>query len=395
MSLPALCGCAGSKSTESRPATTSSGPASLADVVAAVRNGVIRIEAETCEGRSVGTGFLIGRRSIATVEHVVDGATRIELKRGQTTLASATVIGSDSARDLALLRSSRPIDGHQFGLLPRTPRLGEEVAAIGFPLGLPLSVTRGSVSGLKRSIPIEGVTRRRLVQTDAAVNQGNSGGPLLTVETGEVVGLVDLGTTEANGIAFAVSAEVAGPLFSAWEASPQPVAASECDYYYEEEPPVVDPPASGEPAADVATFDGDYFSIDYPAYWDVETAEASKGEYLDTTIRDPGDEKVMLRVDVTPGLVEDPAANARSLARALSRLPGYEELEFSRRDFGGYDAVWWEFLVEEDGVLVHKVDVFFTSDAGDQVAVLTQAPADVFDQWVDAFDAIRASLYVY
>src|SRR5207244_78228 len=86
----------------------------------------------------------------------------------------------------------------------------------------------GSVSGLGRVVPIDGVRRRSLVQTDAAVNHGNSGGPLLSTDSGEVIGLVDLGTTDANGIAFAVSAKVAAPLLHAWAVAPQPRAPEAC-----------------------------------------------------------------------------------------------------------------------------------------------------------------------
>ena len=79
-----------------------------------------------------------------------------------------------------------------------------------------------------RTIQIGDTDRRRLVQTDAAVNKGNSGGPLIALGSGEVVGLVDAGTTEANGLAFAVSSQVARPLVDAWEASPQPNAPATC-----------------------------------------------------------------------------------------------------------------------------------------------------------------------
>jgi serine protease Do len=84
------------------------------------------------------------------------------------------------------------------------------------------------VSGSDRTIPIEGIRRRRLVQTDAAVNHGNSGGPLISLDSGKVVGLVDIGTTQANGVAFAVSSQVAQPLLHVWAVSPQPVAATRC-----------------------------------------------------------------------------------------------------------------------------------------------------------------------
>jgi len=158
----------------SSAAATTAAPTSLADVVEEVRSGVIHIEAEMCNGLSVGTGFLVGTNLVATVEHVVDGATRITLKRGGKVLGRATVIGADRARDLALLRTRVAIDGHHFVLADQAPRLGDQVAALGFPLGLPLTVTQGAVSGLDRTIPI-----------DAALNPGNSGGPLLTLPDAE------------------------------------------------------------------------------------------------------------------------------------------------------------------------------------------------------------------
>jgi S1-C subfamily serine protease len=218
-------GCGGGPSDQQQAIPESK---TLADVVAEVRSGVVRIEAKTCDGTSIGTGFLIGRRQVATVEHVVEGARVIRLLQQGKVVATAVTIGSDKARDIALLRANRPVKGHVLEVAASAPRLGEEVAALGFPLGLPLTVTRGSVSGMNRTISIEGVKRQRLMQTDAAVNPGNSGGPLLRVKDGKVVGLIDLRRTEVNGIAFAVSASVAGPLLAAWQKSPQPEQLGRC-----------------------------------------------------------------------------------------------------------------------------------------------------------------------
>jgi S1-C subfamily serine protease len=203
-------------------------PVSLRSLVAKVRSGVIRIDADTCDAQYEGTGFLLNSRLVATVEHVVDGAVAVRLIRSGKQLGTATVIGSDPARDLALLRTSRPIRGYHFALEKRAPALGEDIAVLGFPLGLPLSVSRGLVSGSDRTIEIAGVSRRKLVQTDAAVNHGNSGGPLISLDSGKVVGLVDIGTTQANGLAFAVSSQVAQPLLHAWAVSPQPVSSPGC-----------------------------------------------------------------------------------------------------------------------------------------------------------------------
>jgi S1-C subfamily serine protease len=203
-------------------------PVSFPKLVARVRSGVVRIEATTCDSRSIGTGLILESRLVATVEHVVDQAATIQIKRGGKVLASGTIIGTDADRDLALIRTSAPVRGYHFTFAERAPQLGEAVAALGYPLGLPLTVTRGSVSGLNRTIPIEGLQRRRLVQTDAALNPGNSGGPLISADTGDVLGLVDLGSLEFNGTGFAVSAEVAGPLLRAWAKAPQPVRAASC-----------------------------------------------------------------------------------------------------------------------------------------------------------------------
>src|SRR4051812_33893380 len=110
--------------------------------------------------------------------------------------------------DVALLRSDAPLIGFNFKLANRRPRLAEDVAAIGFPLGLPLSVDRGSVSGSDRAVKIGGIKRTQLIQTDSALNPGNSGGPLISVADARVVGLVDLKNVQASGVGFAVSADV-------------------------------------------------------------------------------------------------------------------------------------------------------------------------------------------
>ncbi len=396
MLLGVFAGCGGSSSASDEVTTPPKvkKPESFADTIARVRSGVVRIEAETCDGEGVGTGFLISRRLVATVEHVVDGATSITLKRGGRVLGTGTVIGEDRGRDLALVRTSRPIRGHIFKLSSQAPRLGEDVAAVGFPLGLPLSVTRGSVSGSGRTIPIDGFKRQKLIQTDAAVSPGNSGGPLLRSDGAAVVGLLDLDATLADGIAFAVSAEVARPLLEAWRVAPQPVSAATCDVYEEPDTYAAPAPEEEEPdASDYATYAGDYFNIFYPSYWDIETSDLDKGGYSDTTIRNPDEPSIMLRVDVTPeASSDDPMIEAQPVVEALRRAPGYQELEYVRTDFGGYAALYWEFLVDEDGGTLHKIDVIFVDEYGRAVAVLTQAPVSAWDQWTASFDEIRSSL---
>lgn len=221
---------------------------------------MVRIEITTCAKAGVGTGIVVGPRLVATVEHVIDQASSVTIKRNGRILASGTVIGADPGRDLALVRTSKPIKGYRFRLADRAPELGEAVAALGYPLGLPLTVTRGSVSGLDRTIAIEGLQRRKLVQTDAALNPGNSGGPLFSADTGEVLGLVDLGSLTFNGIAFAVSAEIAGPLLEAWTKAPQPLPAATCPGQAAPTPPAGN--GRGDGVGVPASYLGRFASVD-------------------------------------------------------------------------------------------------------------------------------------
>lgn len=148
-----------------------------------------------------------------------------------------------------------------------------------------------------------------------------------------------------------------------------------------------------ETAAGYSTFDGAYFAIDYPTEWTVETSEASRGSYLDTTIRSTRDPNKMLRVDLAPNApYTDPEVNAREVESAVARESGYRELGFGRTTFNGRDAIRWEFLVPEHGILLRKVDIMFIDDAGDGIAVLTQAPASVYRYWTGQFARIRTSL---
>lgn len=341
---------------------------------------------------------------MATVEHVVDGAASIGIKQHGKVVATGTVIGEDPVRDVALIRASAPIPGHVFRLSNREPELGESVAALGFPLGLPLSLTKGSVSGTNRKVPIDAVLRRELVQTDAAVNPGNSGGPLFAAGTGDVIGLVDLKDTEGTGIGFAVSSAVAQPLIRAWRAAPQTEPVSGCGPS-EDTTTTADSGSSGPPddgssgppddgSADARTFDGADFSIDYPRSWTVKAAEVDKPYGTDTTIVSPEDPDWLLRVDVTPHATDrDPMVGAKAVVASIRRLPGYVEDDLSRETFDGYPAVHWEFDVRQDGTLLHKEDEFFVDDSGRGIAVLTQAPAAVYD--ADAFSALRETFTPY
>jgi S1-C subfamily serine protease len=144
-------------------------------------------------GTATGSGFVIDTEGhVLTNNHVVEGADRISVKLGESETAhSATVVGSDPATDIAVLK----VDAPQGQLHPLTlghsaeMEVGDPVVAIGNPFGLDRTVTSGIVSALQRQIQApNGFSISNVIQTDAAINPGNSGGPLINGE-GEVIGI--------------------------------------------------------------------------------------------------------------------------------------------------------------------------------------------------------------
>ena len=120
-------------------------PLSTADQFELVKGGVVRLEVATCEAGGIGTGFLIDENHVVTVAHVVDEAQEI-IAYVDDEIAIAEVVGIDLDRDLALLRTDIPVGSYYFSLGDFEYRTGDEVSVIGFPLGLDLSLTVGTIS---------------------------------------------------------------------------------------------------------------------------------------------------------------------------------------------------------------------------------------------------------
>jgi len=151
----------------------------------------------------VGSGVLVERDGqILTNGHVVDGAASVTVTLDAGTKIPARVLGLDTVLDLALIKidTATPLPVARLGDSSAL-RVGDEVVAIGNPLGLEQTMTRGIVSGLNRVLP--GLAEQALIQTDAPINPGNSGGPLLD-RCGNVVGLNTFISDEAQAIGFTV-----------------------------------------------------------------------------------------------------------------------------------------------------------------------------------------------
>jgi S1-C subfamily serine protease len=185
----------------------------FAGVYETVHDGVAQVLVETCDdGDYTGTAFLVQPQLMMTAQHVVEDASRVRVDFDGE-LIDADIDGVDLRSDLALLRLDQPVDGHVFHFVADDAVPGTRVAAIGYPLNEPKTLTEGTISGLDREIDTESGSFRGMVQTDTAINPGNSGGPLVDVN-GAVVGVADAIRKNAQGIGFAVPASAAEDVLS-------------------------------------------------------------------------------------------------------------------------------------------------------------------------------------
>jgi serine protease Do len=162
-------------------------------------------EPEEFRGEGAGSGFVLTSDGwIVTNQHVIDGATRVEVILGNR-VVPAEVKGQDSATDLALLKVDTAEDLRYLALGDSDRlRVGDWVMAVGSPLYLQQSVTVGIVSAMGRSgLNITDSSFENFIQTDAAINRGNSGGPLVNLD-GEVVGINTAMNFGAENIGFSV-----------------------------------------------------------------------------------------------------------------------------------------------------------------------------------------------
>lgn len=182
----------------------------VADVVDSIGPAVCRISPISGGRAGQGSGFVISPDGlIVTNSHVVGEARVLRIAMPDGTSAEGRVLGRDADTDIALVRA----DGHFPDIAPlgdsKRLRRGQIAIAIGNPLGFEWTVTTGVVSALGRSMrALSGRLIDDVIQTDAALNPGNSGGPLVS-SGGEVIGVNTATIRGAQGIAFAVASNTA------------------------------------------------------------------------------------------------------------------------------------------------------------------------------------------
>jgi S1-C subfamily serine protease len=192
----------------------------ISDIYGSAKRGVIQVLATSGASdslfgsqpeRALGSGFVIDKAGhVVTNYHVIEGASKVEVSFSGNDEMPATVIGRDPSTDIAVLRIKRaqgraltPLELGNSDVV----RVGDAVVAIGNPFGLERTVTAGIVSALQREITApNGFAIDRVIQTDAAINHGNSGGPLLNAD-GRVIGVNSQIESDSGGnvgIGFAV-----------------------------------------------------------------------------------------------------------------------------------------------------------------------------------------------
>jgi len=207
-------------------ASETSDSESLADTISKAMDSIVSVRAVTeagpFGGQSEGEGSGVVIRSdgyILTNAHVIEGASEIEITTANDDRAlDATVVGSDPEHDLAILKvADDDLSAITIGRSDEL-ELGDSVVALGYPLGLGSTATRGLVSGLDRTIqvgdgPFDATELTGLLQTDAAINPGNSGGALIDAE-GRLIGIntAAASASSAENVGFALAIDEALPI---------------------------------------------------------------------------------------------------------------------------------------------------------------------------------------
>jgi serine protease Do len=197
------------------------------EIIRTDKSLTVRLETTSCGGYASGTGFVVGPNLVATVASVVAGVQTIAV-RGANGVSTGSVVGVDTDRQVALVRTAQDLSGgSMLHLTVEEPVQGDEYVTIGYPRGRQQTPTDGTVGALGRAEDVGGKRITGLLQLIADTSPESSGAPVIDMH-GQVVGLTDARVSDENGGDFAISAKVAGPLIDAWAKSPAVIDPPSC-----------------------------------------------------------------------------------------------------------------------------------------------------------------------
>lgn len=192
-------------------------PKELKDIIKQVQDVVVMIQ---LENGSLGSGFLYNEQGdVITNAHVVVGAETVTVKTADASEYEGTVIGISDETDVAVVRVPGLKDKKPLQLSEKKAELGEEIIALGSPLGYQNTVTTGIISGIGRNFEIGTFRYSDAYQISAPIAPGNSGGPLVNKNTGEVVG-INSAVIEEGSIGFSIPITNVSAMVKEWSASP-------------------------------------------------------------------------------------------------------------------------------------------------------------------------------
>jgi len=304
------------------------------DLLSRVETGLVFVRADCKRGSYTGTGFLVGPRLIVTARHVVQaepgcvvsvrqlgsGATA----RGTDWTTWFSRVRADATRtDLSVVHLDHPLHGYAFALAAAAPSIGDGVVALGYAYAEGLGTAQGQVANIVRK---GGVPE---IEVQFSGSLGGTGGPILNA-SGQVVGLVQRGDKQIESLELAVlrGKNHRGLCEGVARATPSTLCGTA--------------PAGGG-ASSSRVYNGTSFTLRYPPGWRVSNGAAG------TTIFDPSHPRRRMSI-------AQAAAPSVSGARHVT--------------FAGYPAV----RSEQSGAGLHKVEIFFTDDAGTKWSVMLQAP---------------------
>ncbi|NIR36959.1 MAG: trypsin-like serine protease [Actinobacteria bacterium] len=256
---------------------------------------VVQIEQAGTFG-AVGSGFVYEKGRVLTAAHVVAGAREVTVRTSDGRDLTGTVLGGDSVADIAVVAIDPGLPPAPLAL-GDPPTVGQLAVAIGSPLGFEQSVTSGIVSGVDREMALGGAVVDGLIQTDAPINQGNSGGPLAD-RSGRVIGVnVAIATASggSDGIGFAVAIDKAVAIAAEFKTQmPRPESLDPGPGGFFDDPELFPPGfgdlldeffgGEGEPFGDLDGFFDEFFGTPAPG----EDPLDGLGRLLDELFGGPG-----------------------------------------------------------------------------------------------------------